>query len=339
MICGMVFNASAQTITETPTNGPTTITVHARTTDGKVPVGVYCTIINDMARWITRQDAPLDPLYQRLPFIGESGDWTATNVPTKLISYEVTLQSANYAEDGHNRIRRLDVKSNTCYSIDFVLTRGATFKGRVLDDATGKPIANMIIFGHNSGSRTNQNRLTIIDAPRSDAEGRYEFHHVAGFMVVTPETMDMHYQWTNYVQQSIIFDAAAEDSTVTVPDFRLKHGGRIFGFVERPAGFSDRINNAGVKAEINGTLPTNVNIREAFVSGSEENRGDFHFRTDPLPPGTYTLNFNERNNFGPVTRPLLVGSISNITVIAGQDTTNVFIPTKMIVRTNAASGR
>ena len=31
--------------------------------------------------------------------------------------------------------------------------------------------------------------------------------------------------------------------------------------------------------------------------------------------------------------------VSNINVIAGRDTTNVFIPAKLIVQTNGASGR
>ena len=40
VLCVANFTTTAQTITTTPTNGPTTITIHARTTDGKLPVGV-----------------------------------------------------------------------------------------------------------------------------------------------------------------------------------------------------------------------------------------------------------------------------------------------------------
>ena len=42
MLCGTAFGTPAPTITTTPTNGPTTVTVHARTKDGKMPVGVEC---------------------------------------------------------------------------------------------------------------------------------------------------------------------------------------------------------------------------------------------------------------------------------------------------------
>ena len=44
MLSGVAFSVRAQTITTTPTNGLTTIAIHARTTDGKVPPDVSCKV-------------------------------------------------------------------------------------------------------------------------------------------------------------------------------------------------------------------------------------------------------------------------------------------------------
>ncbi len=55
MLCGTAFGAAAQTITTTPTNGPTTVIVRARTTDGKAAVGVkesaYPPITRSGVKW------------------------------------------------------------------------------------------------------------------------------------------------------------------------------------------------------------------------------------------------------------------------------------------------
>ncbi len=73
---------------------------------------------------------------------------------------------------------------------------------------------------------------------------------------------------TNYVKQSIKLDEAAEDSTVTVPDIRLKRGGWISGRVERPA---ELVSNVfayltRIKFEIQGSLPTNSVIDDVFAA-------------------------------------------------------------------------
>ena len=167
MLCGTAFGTPAPIITTTPTNGPTTITVHARTTDGKLPVGVSCTVIQPQGQFLTF------PIPQPLSLIGTSVDWLATNVPTA--TYEVYVRGTNYAEDRNSIIQFFSVKTNTHYSIDFVLSRGATFKGRVLDDATGKPIANAILFARTGGSSQN---------PHTDKEGRYELSHIAGTLSI-----------------------------------------------------------------------------------------------------------------------------------------------------------
>ena len=99
------------------------------------------------------------------------------------------------------------------------------FKGRVLDDATGKPIERFFVYGETTHSYD----------VRTDAEGRYELPHVSGALEIQI------WPRTNYVGQRIRMDAAAEDSTVSVPDIRLRHGGWITGRVERPA---DLVSNA-----------------------------------------------------------------------------------------------
>ena len=68
------------------------------------------------------------------------------------------------------------------------------------------------------------------------------------------------------------------------------------------------------------------------------------FRTEnPLPPGIYTLQaewIKSQEVEGRRSEATLAqGNISNIVVVAGQETTNVFIPVKMVVQTNGASGR
>jgi hypothetical protein len=139
------------------------------------------------------------------------------------------------------------------------------------------------------------------------------------------------------VAQVVKLDAADEDSTVTVPDIRLKRGGRISGRAELPAGVeSNFIFLTKIKFELQGPLPTNSAIDDVLT------HNDSTFRTDPLPPGTYTLHAGWRE-FGakdvPLQSWLSADSVSNINVIAGQDTTNVVIPTKGIILTNSPVGR
>jgi hypothetical protein len=310
VLCVATFTSTAQTITTTPTNGPTTITVHARTTDGKLPVDVNCTIVEPQGQFLNF------PIPQPLALIGKSGDWTATNVPPG--NYEVVLRGTNYAEDMHSIIQFLFVKTNTRYSIDFVLSRGATFKGRVLDDATGKPIANGILFCGTGGPSQN---------PRTDEEGHYELIHIASALIIDART-------TNHVIQRNYVGGAAEDSTVSIPDIRLQHGGWISGRVERPADVESNA-SARVTLEIQGRLPTNSLIEDAFTR-----KGDT-FRTYPLPPGTYTLHadWQLHGKGGPRQTWQAKGSVSGIKVTVGQDTSNVLIPTKMIVPASDRSGR
>lgn len=312
-ILGMVilFTAAsslrAQTITTTPTDGPTTITIHARTKDGKLPVDVTCTAYEQQGQ------RAVFPIPQPLSFVGKSGDWAATNVPPGV--YGVNLRSPNYAEDSHS-IAQVAVKVGNNYSIDFVLSRGATFKGRVLDDATGKPIAKAVVYG-----MTEHFYDTC-----TDAEGRYELPHITGTLKVEVAT-------TNHVAQVVRLDEAAEDSTVTVPDIRLQHGGWISGRVESPAGVKNHISGT-VSLEIQGNMPASSMRNTAFWTDS--------FRTRPLPAGTYTLNAkwgDLHGKGGPPPKWRAQGSVSDIKVIVGQDTTNVFIPNQMAAPADNPSGR
>jgi hypothetical protein len=302
ILCGATFSIPAQTITTTPTNGPTTITIHARTTDGKLPVDVSCTVVQPQGQQLVFS------MPQPLSLIGKSGDWTATNVPPG--TYEVFL-SPNYAEDIHSIVQFLGVKAGSNYSIDFVLSRGATFKGRVLDAATGEPIAKAIVYGETEARSYDL---------RTDAEGHYELPHITGTLRIEALT-------TNRVAQIVKLDAAAEDSTVSIPDIRLQHGGWISGRVERPAEVESNA-FAKVSLEIQGSLPNNSVIYEAYAGA------DGTFRTGPLPSGTYTLHAEWRERVskgGPSQNWQAKGSVSGVTVIVGQDTTNAFIPTKMII--------
>ena len=310
MLCGAAFSAYAQTIATTPTNGPTTITIHARTTDGKLPVDVSCKVVQPQG-----QQARL-PLPQPLSLIGKSGDWTATNVPAG--NYEVVLRSPNYAEDIHSIVQFLSVKAGSNYSIDFVLSRGATFKGRVLDDATGKPIAQAVVYGMTA-------RVHDI---RTDAKGRYELPHITGPIKIEALT-------TSHVAQIVKFDAAAEDSTVSIPDIRLQHGGWISGRVERPAEVESNA-SATVSLEIQGGLTANSVVYDAYT------RADDTFQAGPLPSGTYKLYAEWQGPHGKGGSPQTwqaKGSVSGIKMIVGQDTTNVLIPTKWTIPANDQSGR
>jgi hypothetical protein len=310
ILCGAAFSAFAQTITTTPTNGPTTITIHARTTDGKLPVDVSCKVVQATGQFLS------DPTHQPLSLVGKSGDWTAANVTPEI--YEVVSRSPNYAEDMHSIVQYLSVKAGSNYFIDFVLSRGATFKGRVLDDATGKPIANAIL-SISEGSSQN---------PRTDAEGRYELSHIAGKLIIDAQT-------TNHVMQRIYVDGAAEDSTVSVPDIRLQHGGWISGRVEPPAEVESNA-FVTVSLEIQGSLPTNALIHDTYP------RTDGTFRTGSLPPGIYTLRAEWRKGDmkGGSRQTLQAkGSVSGIKVIVGQDTSNVLIPTKWTIPANDQSDR
>ncbi len=289
----------AQTIATTPHNGPTTISIHARTTDGNLPVDVNCTI----GKMLGQQE--LITMSPPLSLVGKNGDWTAANVPPEV--YEVVLRGSNYTQ---SVVQFLPVKSGFNYSIGFVLSRGATFKGRILDDATSKPIAEARVNGEPEHSASCH--------VRTDTEGRYEVSHITGALRIEVQT-------SNHVAQIISVDSAAEDSTITVPDIRLKHGGRIVGRVEHPAEV-ERNAIARVSLEIQGGLPANTAIEIAYA------RADGAFRTQPLPPGTYTLHAEWRNRGGKGGRRQTwkaKGSTTDIQVIVGQDTTNVLISTKL----------
>ena len=312
VLCAATFTSTAQTITATPTNGPTTITVHARTTDGKLPVDVDCTI----SQPIPSQLAPLHASFRSKPplFVGESGDWTATDVPPG--DYGIVLRSSSYAESSISDHWHVDAGTN--YSIDFVLSRGATFKGRVLDDATGKPIERFVLLGMD----------TVSHYVHTDSEGRYRLAHIVGALKIRPMTL------TNYVPQMIELGAAAEGSTVSVPDIRIQHGGWISGRIERPAGV-DSTALARLKSVFQGHLPANTWILDTVTGGAGT------FRTEPLPSGTYTLNVewhNRTSEGGPPQTWQAKGSVSGIIAIAGQDTTNVLIPTKLTIQTKRTGG-
>lgn len=314
------FGGPAPTIATTPTNGPTTITVHVRTTDGKLPAGLKCIVVSMRGPVVpppavgSRQEPEL------LNVIGTIGDWMATNIPPG--TCQVELQSTNHAQDLFG-YQSLSIGSGTNYCVNFVLARGARFKGRVLDDATGKPIAHIYIA----------NGMTVISSggTYTDTEGRYELPWIVGSLVINLE-------WTtnDYVHPDIEMDAADEGSTVSVPDIRLKHGGWISGRVERPAEVGGNA-CAWIMLEFQGSWPINT------MSNYAQPHDDGTFLTDPLPPGTYTLHARWwQNPFVKDDSPqnlLALGSVSNINVIAGQDTTNVLIPTKLNIQANSTGGR
>ena len=312
MLCATAFGSPAPVITATPTNGPTTVTVHARTTDGKVPVGEFCSMFalvigtNTTAR-LTKQNTAL---------ISER-DWTATEIPPG--NYAVALFGTNYLENPPTTLR---IFEGTNYTVDVVLSRGATLKGRVLDAATGKPIANIDLRCKAEGP----NFVSI-----TDAQGHYEFFHIVG----APNIQAI--ESSNYLGEIVKVDAAAEGDTISVPDIRLQPGGKISGWVARPTGLPTNYPFAWVRPEIQGSLSNNL---RAVVSSTN---GMFHI--EPLPPGTYTLHADWNMESFPIVSPTKVvfwqtrGSVSNITVVAGQATTNVIIPIKMIGQTNRVSGR
>jgi len=312
MLYGAVFSAPAQTITTTQANGPTTIIVHARTTDGKVPVDVNCTIFTPILRQQLKQEQSVPA---PLSVVGKSGKWTVTNVPIGF--YEVDLQSPNYVQDSYSR-QLLRVEAGNNYSIDFVLSRGAKFKGLVIDDATSKPIAKAVVYGMTD---------RIYDI-RTDTEGRYELPHIIGALKIEALT-------TNHVAQIIKLDAAVEDSTVSIPDIRLQHGGWISGRVERPVEVESNASGM-VTLEIQGGLPANSVIYDAYT------RADGTFRTVPLPSGIYTLQAEWRERIAKGGQPQTwqsKGSVSGIKVIVGEDTTNVFIPTMITFPANDRNSR
>ena len=215
-------------------------------------------------------------------------------------------------------------------------TNGPTFKGRVLDDATGKPIADVPIHYAFVFDRDGDHSVPGVRGSdtRTDAEGRYEGRYEppggAGNGHYSIET-----RANNYVWQAFNVDKADIGKMASIPDTRLQHGGWISGRAEHPAEAvpDDR---AFVKLESQGPLPDHSQL--PLVEADRDGK----FRTPLLPSGTYTLRgqwLARITNGGRVSYRPLVSSISNINVIAGQDTTNVIIPTNNVVYTNRASGR
>ena len=215
-------------------------------------------------------------------------------------------------------------------------TNGPTFKGRVLDDATGKPIADVPIHYAFVFDRVGDHSVPGVRGSdtRTDAEGRYEGRYEppggAGTGHYSIET-----RATNYVWQVFNVDKADIGKMASLPDTRLRRGGWISGRVERPAEVAPDA-PAFVMLNSEGPLPEHSQLLPV------ESDRDGKFRTPLLPAGSYTLRgewvvLSTNGRRGSTTR--LWSSISNINVIAGQDTTNVFIPTNLTIQTNSTGGR
>ena len=211
-------------------------------------------------------------------------------------------------------------------------TDGVTVKGRVLDDATGKPIADARIdiadFELTNGTTLKSymfdaatGRLAGPTPPehghryniRTDAEGRYGLSDTTGHVIIGIHT-------TNLVAQSFIMDATKEASLVFIPDIRLQHGGWISGRVE-PADTA-----RGVYSFV--TLMREGDSRDLPTDRPYRCNLDGTFRTEALSSGSYTLRGYWDYREGLTNNWHGEGSVSNITVVVGQDTTNIFIPVK-----------
>jgi 5-hydroxyisourate hydrolase-like protein (transthyretin family) len=211
-------------------------------------------------------------------------------------------------------------------------TNGPTFKGRVLDDATGKPVADVPIrywFEYESIGTGHGFYET-----RTDAEGRYEGRYEPkGGTGAGHYTMEI--QPTNYAWQVFKVDRADTAKMASIPDARLLRGGWISGLAKHPAEVAPN-DYPYIRLYGQGPLPehTLLPVVEAGRDGK--------FRTPPLSAGTYALQgqwLARSTNGGRVSVVGLVTGISNIIVIADQETANVVIPTNYIVYTNRASSR
>lgn len=303
LFAAMSLVAPAQTITSTATNGPITISIHARTSDGKLPLDAICTVVEPQGQQAAYSPPPL-------PLAGSSGDWVATNVPPGY--YEIWVRGTNYADDIHNILQFFHATSGSNYSISFALSRGATFSGRVFDADTGRPVANAIILG--------ETQFGIRDL-RTDAAGRFEIAHVTGSLRIEAQS-------TNLVGQVASMEPAAEDAVVTVPDFQLHAGGWISGRITRPND-APQGTYATIKPVFEGSMPSNWIIPEALC------KPDDTFLAGPLPPGPCILRVEWQQVIikggpNPAQRWHADGEITGIKVEAGKETTGVVIETKSV---------
>ena len=216
-------------------------------------------------------------------------------------------------------------------------TNGPTFKGRVLDDATGRPVAGVRIlymFVHECDGECAGDRGYVT---RTDAEGRYEGVYEPPGGVGTGHYV-IETQATNYVWQVFNVDRADIGKMATIPDIRLRRGGWISGQVERPAEAKAddsalRFVSALVKLESQGPLPEHTQLLPIIAR-------DGRFRTPLLPPGSYTLSGDWTGAIRSMDgrfdnwRVLLLNSVSNVNVTVGQETANISLTTNGIVRTN-----
>lgn len=309
VMCGVACSLRAQTITATPTNGPTTITIRARTTDGRIPENVSCEF------GISPGQIGWPPPPQILPPLGTNGDWMVTNVRPDY--YYIAVRGPDFAD----YVQEVLVKQGASYLVNIVLSRGATFRGRVVEDTTSKPIAGVTLHSEH------------YDYPlvQTSREGSFEFSHIAA---------DMQFEVckSNFVAQIIHVNATTENSITHIPDIRLQRGGWISGHVERPKEMADKI-YASVSLEFQGSLPTNVRVEKVYPTTNGT------FRTRNLPPGTYTLQAEWSARGGKSERSSLKkqatrnwkaeGSTNGIQVVVGQETTNVIIQTKTVILPNS----
>ena len=217
-------------------------------------------------------------------------------------------------------------------------TNNPTFKGRVLDDDTGQPVAGVrIIYGfvHKCDGECAGDRAYVT---RTDAEGRYE-----GVFEPLGSAADGHYairiEPTNYVRQVFNVDKADIGKMETIPDTRLRRGGWISGRAERPGEFTTNalafINLTNESLLPEHTQPLHVNPDR-----------DGRFRTPLLPPGSYTLSgiweshiSSDRVRGIDFWKVVLLNSVSNVNVTVGQEAANINLTTNGIVRTNRAYWR
>ena len=199
-------------------------------------------------------------------------------------------------------------------------SNSVTFKGRVLDDATGKPIAGARVistdyalqngatlkgemFDPKTGKKVNEIRVyqTRRTEVSTDAEGLYELPRTTGHVLMVTRA-------TNHMGQWFMLDATNEEGVVSVPDSRLQDGvgyGSLIGQLDRPAEVAPHW-WAWAGWEIQDALPTNMFIRRASMETND--------------------------------------SVSKLSVTVDRDSTNLFIQVHpmfhgLIFPTNSASGR
>ena len=169
---------------------------------------------------------------------------------------------------------RVEISKETIKQFDLAMTQGGTINGTVIDDETGKPLADLGLRIHNGQRRSNTG--TYLKYATTDAQGRFESGTLfPGRYVI--DVNDNDFRGKRYPKIGTANVTAGNTSTIKLTsseDPTLIDSFRITGTAKDADGQPMTYGGIGVHTKTGGKLRTS--------GGGIDGRGVFHLRFGPV---------------------------------------------------------